>query len=159
MLALMLISFWPNESSAQLRVSFNISSQPMWGPVGYDYVDYYYLPDIDAYYSVPDRHFIYYENGVWANSGNLPERYRDFDLYHAHKVVLNESKPWMHHEVNRERYSSYKGHHEGEFIRESHDSRYWENKEHPEHEKWKGNEHGNKENGKGDHGHDNKDHR
>ncbi len=149
-LALLLIGFWPAESTAQVRVSFNIGLQPIWGPVGYDYVDYYYLPDIDAYYNVPERHFVYYENGAWINSGSLPARYHDFDLFHAHKVVINEDRPWMRNEEYRNRYSSYKGHHDNEFIRDSHDSRYFENKDHPEHDKWKGNGHGEEHgNGKG----------
>lgn len=30
----------------RVSVNINIGSQPAWGPVGYDYVDYYYMPDI-----------------------------------------------------------------------------------------------------------------
>ena len=37
---------------AQVRFRVNISSQPIWGPVGYDHVEYYYLPDIDAFVDV-----------------------------------------------------------------------------------------------------------
>lgn len=42
--------------NAQIRISINanIVSQPVWGPTGYDYARYYYLPDIDAYYSIPN---------------------------------------------------------------------------------------------------------
>ena len=46
-------------ASAQVSVSINIGSQPTWGPVGYDYVEYYYLPDIETYYYVPRRQFVY----------------------------------------------------------------------------------------------------
>jgi hypothetical protein len=45
---------------AQVRVNINIGSQPVWGPVGYDHVDYYYLPDIETYYYVPTRQFVYF---------------------------------------------------------------------------------------------------
>jgi hypothetical protein len=47
-------------ASAQVRVNINIGSQPVWGPVGYDHVDYYYLPDIETYYYVPTRQFVYF---------------------------------------------------------------------------------------------------
>jgi hypothetical protein len=127
---------------AQVRVNVNIGAQPIWGPVGYDYVDYYYLPDVEAYYYVPERRFYYLEGGKWISGVALPERYHDFDLYHAHKIVINEPRPYLRHEIYRERYITYKGHHDDEFIRDSHDRRYWEIKEHPEHEKWKGDDEG-----------------
>lgn len=43
----------------RVSVNINIGSQPAWGPVGYDYVDYYYMPDIDCYYSVNQGLFFY----------------------------------------------------------------------------------------------------
>ena len=43
-------------AEAQIKVNLNIGSQPAWGPTGYDRVDYYYLPDIDAYYNVAKKH-------------------------------------------------------------------------------------------------------
>ncbi len=45
-------------AAAQISINVNIGSQPLWGPVGYDHVDYYYLPDIESYYSVPRQQFI-----------------------------------------------------------------------------------------------------
>jgi hypothetical protein len=57
-----------SQAQVKVGVNINIGSQPVWGPVGYDYVDYYYLPDIDAYYYVPERQFIYLSNGRWAIS-------------------------------------------------------------------------------------------
>jgi hypothetical protein len=53
LLVLSLLGFIPLKSLAQLNVNVNIGSQPLWGPVGYEHVDYYYLPDIDSYYYVP----------------------------------------------------------------------------------------------------------
>ena len=37
-------------ASAQIRVrlNLNIATQPVWGPVGYDHAEYYYMPDIDV---------------------------------------------------------------------------------------------------------------
>jgi hypothetical protein len=35
---------------AQVSVSVNIGSQPLWGPTGYDQAQYYYLPEYDAYF-------------------------------------------------------------------------------------------------------------
>jgi hypothetical protein len=134
---------------AQVSVRVNIGLQPVWGPVGYDYAEYYYLPDIEAYYYVPERRFYYMEGGVWVNALVLPGRYHDFDLYRAHKIVINEPRPYLHHSVYRARYGSYKGYHGQGVIRDSHESKYWEIKEHPEHSKWKGNEGRHEGNGNG----------
>ena len=51
--------FISNPSTAQLNVNVNIGSQPAWGPEGYDHVDYYYMPEMDVYYSVPKKQYVY----------------------------------------------------------------------------------------------------
>ena len=101
-------------SSAQVRVGVhvNIGSQPQWGPEGYDYVDYYYLPDIDAYYDVNRHNYIYWGNGRWIFSPALPPQYRNYDLYHGYKVIVTEPRPWMHHDRYIHDYGSYRGRHD-----------------------------------------------
>ncbi|MDB5114519.1 MAG: hypothetical protein JWQ79_11 [Mucilaginibacter sp.] len=113
-------------ADAQLRINlgFNIGSQPDWGPVGYDHAEYYYIPDIDAYYDVPNHQYVYYQNNVWVHAGYLPPRYRNYDLYHGYKVVVNERNPWERHAAFRTRYMGYRGRHDQQIIRESHDNRY-----------------------------------
>ena len=39
----------------------NISGQPIWRPTGYDHADFYFIPDIDCYYSVSEHEYIYRE--------------------------------------------------------------------------------------------------
>ncbi len=132
------------------HLSINIGVQPVWGPVGYDHVEYYYLPDIDAYYYVPQHQFIYLEGGQWRRSENLPGRYGKFDLYNSHKVVVNERTPYRHSQVYRDKYGSFKGAHDQQPIRDSHETRYFVNKDHPEHAKWaEQNREGNRGNGNG----------
>ena len=98
----------PKNLQAQVKVgvNINIGSQPVWGPVGYDYVDYYYLPDIDAYYYVPGRQFIYLSNGRWIFAASLPVAYRHYNLYSGYKVVINEPRPYLHANVFRTRYAA-----------------------------------------------------
>ncbi len=123
---------------AQLHISvnFNLNTQPAWGPVGYDYVDYYFLPDIDVYYSVPLHLFYFYDEGRWISRERLPERYHDYDLYRSYKVVVNERDPWRHNRYFREKYSSDRDRHDQEVIRDSRDPRYFINKHHPMHKEW-----------------------
>ncbi len=124
--------------NAQISVNlnFNLDRQPAWGPTGYDYVEYYYLPDIDVYYSVPQHRYYYNSRGRWIYSSNLPTRYNNFDIYNSYKVVVNERTPWRNNETYREKYSSYKGRHDQQPIRDSRDSKYFQNKYHPEHNNW-----------------------
>ena len=128
--------------TAQIRfgLNLNIGSQPIWGPTGYDHVSYYYLPDIDAYYNVSSRQYIYNQRGQWVFSSSLPMRYRDYDLYSGYKVVVNEPRPYFHAQVYRDKYAGFKGNHSQEVIRNSHEQKYLENKNHPEHDKWQGNQ-------------------
>lgn len=121
---------------AQARV--NISVQPIWGPVGYNHVDYYYLPDAEVYYSVPQRVYIYEDRGTWVRTSTLPLRFGSVDLYHAYKVVINEPKPYLRHKTYKVKYVSFKGKHDQIVIRDSRDEKYFVVKGHPEHSKWKG---------------------
>ena len=115
-------------ADAQLRVSvnLNIGNQPDWGPTGYDHVDYYYLPDMDVYYNVPQHLFIYAEGSRWIYARSLPPRYNGYNLYNSYKVVVNKPRPYLHADDYRREYGRYKG---GSgpsqvVIRDSHDDKY-----------------------------------
>jgi len=75
-------------AKAQVSVNVNIGSPPAWGPEGSSGVQYYYLPDVEAYYDVQDGMFIYLDGGVWRRHHHLAGRYRDYDLYGGYKVVM-----------------------------------------------------------------------
>jgi len=124
-------------ADAQIRFNLNVNvgSQPVWGPAGYDHVDYYYLPDIEAYYYVPRHQFIYLRNGRWVFSYNLPPRYRDYDLYSGYKVVINEPRPYIRFDQHRRMYMNYRGnHHSQVIIQNSNDRKYrgrgWNDRRH-----------------------------
>ena len=120
--------------SVDLRV--NIGTQPVWGPIGYDHVEYYYMPDIDVFYYVPRHQYIYLQRGSWTFATSLPYKYRSYDIYTGYKVVINEARPYRNAGFYRTKYSGYKNNHGQEVIRNSQDSRYFENKGHPQHGKW-----------------------
>jgi hypothetical protein len=89
-----------------------------------------------VYYNVPQHRFFYYERGRWKSGSSLPARYRGYDLYHSYKVVVNERTPYGNHKTYREKYSSYKGRHDQQPIRDSRDSKYFVNENHPDHNNW-----------------------
>jgi hypothetical protein len=125
-------------AQAQLNVGLhvNIQSQPIWGPTGYDHVEYYYFPDIEAYYNVPQARYYYLSGDRWIGRSRLPARYANFDVYSAYKVVVNDRTPYRHHETYRDRYVSMKGRHDQQVIRDSRDERYFAIKSHPGHSNW-----------------------
>lgn len=132
-LTLIILGSLSNQKSlAQVSVNINIGSQPLWGPVGYDRVDYYYLPDVEAYYSVPRGQFIYLSNGRWIFSASLPGRYSSFNLFNGYKVVINEPTPYLHFKNHKMQYAKYRGWSgKQKAIKYSDDPRYYVVKGHP----------------------------
>jgi hypothetical protein len=145
----------------RLGVGVNINSQPEWGPVGYDHADYYYIPDVGAYYDVNAHQYVYSRNNVWVHAAYLPGRYRNYDMYNGYKVVVNSSEPWRHDNDYRTRYAGYRGRHDQQVIRDNHDEKYrnhWheDNGRHNGNGNGHGNRGGNDKghgDGHGDHGH------
>ncbi len=136
-------AFLWNGAHAQVKLdlSINIGNQPVWGPAGYDHAEYYYLPDLDAYYDVPRHRYIYWENGRRIFAPVLPSRFHNPDLYGSYKVVINEPKAYLHHDQHVVQYAQYRGRHGQQIIRDSHEEKYFQVKDHPEHAKWRGNDH------------------
>ena len=126
------ISVISKPATAQVSININIGSQPTWGPVGYDYVEYYYLPDIETYYYVPRRQFVYLTNGKWVFATYLPTRYRSYNLYSGYKVVINQPRPYLHFSTHKMKYAKYKGNNGRQvIIRNSNDPKYYVVKGHP----------------------------
>ncbi len=95
-------------SNAQVNVNINLNSQPKWGPSGYDYVESYYLPQHDIYYSVPKHGYYYPSGGKWLFSSSLPARYRQINLYQTPKIVLVDRYPYKKHKLHYNRYAQYR---------------------------------------------------
>jgi len=121
-----------SKAQVSINVGVNIGSQPVWGPVGYDHVDYYYLPDIEAYYYVPRHQYVYLNAGNWIFSASLPPRYANYDVYRGYKVVVNEPRAYLHFNDHRVKYAQYKGYKEHQqYIKESNEPKYYVVKGHP----------------------------
>jgi hypothetical protein len=108
-----------NDNGYQYQDNVNIDAQPAWGPSGYDYAENYYLPDIEAYYSVPRHQFVYFDGGNWCYSSSLPGRFANYDLYSGYKVVMNEREPWFHFNEHRALYAPYRYRHDQLVIRDN----------------------------------------
>jgi hypothetical protein len=122
-------------SNAQVSLSVNIGVQPEWGPEGYDYVDYYYMPQYEAYYYVPERKFVYLDGSRWIFATALPPRFGTVNLFSTYKVVINEPKAYMHFNDDKVKYVKYKGGGKQVVIRDSKDPKYAEARKHPDNSK------------------------
>ncbi len=111
---LAIIIFISTGAKSQVSVNVNIGSPPLWGPVGYTEVRYYYLPDVEAYYDVHSSMFIYFGDGVWIHRNHLPSRFHNYDLYGGYKVVMSDyhgNAPYTHFKHHKSKY--YKGYRGG----------------------------------------------
>ncbi len=124
LISALLLSAVCYETKAQVAVNINIGQQPVWGPVGYNYVNYYYMPDLGVYYDVPRGMFVYFDYGRWNFAPSLPARFGQYDLYHSYKVVINDQNPWLRNNYYRSHYASYRGQYQPVII-DSHVNRYF----------------------------------
>jgi len=108
-----ILLFFATSGQAQISVNVNLGAPPLWGPAGYTDVQYYYLPDVEAYYDVPSSQFIYYSGGTWVHRTYLPSRYRNYDLYNGYKVVMTDYRgnaPYSFFKEHKVKYAKgYKG--------------------------------------------------
>lgn len=114
-----------NAAQAQVSVNINIGSQALWGPVGYNYVEYYYIPEADVFYYVPTRQFIYWSGNRHIFVSTLPSSFH-VNLFSTYKVVVNKPKPYLNHGYYVSNYAKYKhGGPKQMIIRDSDDSKYY----------------------------------
>src|SRR6185437_3852904 len=91
-------------------------------PVSYDGdYDYYYLPDVDAYYSVSEQCYYYFDGDSWISAAFLPGEYRDYDWQTARRYEVKAPRPYMHDEIYR---SKYNGHEVSAWARADHQEHY-----------------------------------
>jgi hypothetical protein len=133
------------------NVNVNIGTPPVWGPVGYDDMEYYYLPDIQVYYDVRLAQYIYFGDGRWIRSRQLPSYCRNYDLHHGYKVVLTDyhgHAPYSHFNSHKVKYyKGYKGKpqkNRGDYkAHYDHDNDNHDDHGHDHHDKHEGKGHGN----------------
>jgi len=94
----------PASAQYPVKIQNNVQEQPSWGPRGHDYAEYYYIPEIETYYYIPGKQFIYQSGGYWTFSSFLPEANKHFDLRSANKIVINEPGPYRFFDRDKVKY-------------------------------------------------------
>ena len=105
-------------AKAQVVVHVNVGTPPVCAPAERIEVQYYYLPDIDAYYDVPLARFIYIKNGNWFRSASLPYRYRNYNLKRGAVIYLTDytgNEPYLFHKNHKIKYVKKMKYHESDF--------------------------------------------
>jgi len=100
------LAFCQSASAQFQKTDNNLKEQPKWGAAGHDFVEYYYLPDIETYYYVPGKQFIYQSGGYWTFSSSLPESNKHYDLRAANKVVINEPGAYRYFAEHKSKYGN-----------------------------------------------------
>ena len=75
---------------------------------GYSHAAYYYMPDVGIYYDIPAHQYIYASDKGWVRKRSLPAKYRQYDIYHGYKVVLNQPSPWLNDDELKARYARHR---------------------------------------------------
>jgi hypothetical protein len=73
--------------------------------VSYSNADqYYYMPEVDAYYSPYEKVYYYNDGGRWVSNAYLPGPYRNYDWRTARRYEVRAHRPYLNADVYREKY-------------------------------------------------------
>ena len=81
------------KTTAQISVNINLGSRPTHHtPQRYYYednVDYYFLPEIEAYFDNREGLYIYYSSNRWIRSSRLPQNCGNYDVNNGVRIAVN----------------------------------------------------------------------
>ncbi|WP_461452605.1 hypothetical protein [Mucilaginibacter sp.] len=110
-----------NTADAQFRVHLGVNlvpnrvvvapgaEAPVYADAVYNNDDYYYLPDVDAYYNISQQCYYYFDGDNWTSAAFLPGEYHDFDWRNARRYEVREPHPYLRNDfyVNRYKGNEY----------------------------------------------------
>ncbi|MES2371563.1 MAG: hypothetical protein V4557_03220 [Bacteroidota bacterium] len=107
------VFFFMDQTKAQTGITNIRETQSQ---TGYTVGNYYYYPEIDTWYDIYSRRFVYFENGRWVYSDAVSGKNRYYDIANAYKVQVTEKKPYMHAAAYRELYADYYTAYQNRFV-------------------------------------------
>lgn len=129
LIVITVMAFGSTKAQVSVGLNVNIGTPPAWAPPPPPRVEvrYYYLPEIQTYYDVSTRHYIYLDNGRWARRAYLPVAYREYDLYRGQTVIVNNyygDTPYTYYKPYKTKYKHYKHHNHGKGHGKHHDDHH-----------------------------------
>lgn len=107
------------KANAQVSVSVGIWTPPP----EYASVNYYYLPDVEAYYYVPTHQYVYMDGPNWVWRASLPPRYASYSIATGYKVAVDRPHPYRYFYHDRRMYGHYRGRPGGVIVRDHYRTR------------------------------------
>lgn len=71
--------------------------------------DYYYLPEVEAYYNVGAGCYYYNDGSRWVSCSYLPGAYRYYNWRTAVRYEVRAPRPYLHHDIYRSRWGGWNG--------------------------------------------------
>ena len=100
------LSFGTAKAQIGFHLNVNLGPRPVYVAPAPVVNDYYYLPDAEAYYSVPEHVYYYQSGGRWICGPHLVGRYRDYDYNRLRHFQVNEARPYLRNDFYRARYNN-----------------------------------------------------
>jgi hypothetical protein len=94
-------------ANAQVSVNVNINTLPDWAPAQYvPETRYYYIPELEVYYDIPSKMYIYPHKKGWVRNKKLPKHYAKHNLNKCYKVSLYDigPNPYAYHNSHKVKY-------------------------------------------------------
>jgi hypothetical protein len=66
--------------------------------------DYYYLPEVDAYYNVYEQCYYYFDGENWVSAAYLPGDYSNYDWRNAPRYEVRAVRPYLNADFYRNRF-------------------------------------------------------
>lgn len=97
--------FFVQPSQAQISININLgASYPSWIASSYQDAKYIYMPELDMYYDMYNKSYVYYDNYKWVSQRNVPIAYQHMDFRNARKVRVSAKNPWNNNAYYRNAY-------------------------------------------------------
>jgi hypothetical protein len=125
--AIVLAALLSKNADAQVGIHVNLNighPRPVIVAQAPVYDDYYYLPEVEAYYSVPQQVYYYMDGGRWTSARYLPGKYHNYDWRSARRYEVHAQRPYMNHDSYRSQYGGFNNRYNDNDNRYSNNERY-----------------------------------
>lgn len=68
---------------------------------------YYYFPNLEAYFDLKEKVYLYKEQGEWVEAEELPKNYGGYSLYNKVKVNITDydgDEPYLMIDIHKKKY-------------------------------------------------------
>ena len=104
--AICLFFFTFQAQAQRISVNINVNSAPREVVYVEPTPNYYYYPEIEAYFDINSSVYIYFQGNSWVRSRYLPTHCSGYDVRHGQRVVLDYygQRPYTHFHDHKKKY-------------------------------------------------------